>query len=98
MLAAGSSLGATPGSADWGMRTGMDGDFDRESQAIDKLLEALDELRELDRQRHAHAPGSSEFDAETRRADALSERMMDRAGELHVQRNSRHADASRDIT
>ena len=80
----GSSLGAAPGSADWGMRTGRNGDVDGDSLAIETLLEELAELRELDQRRHAHAPGSPGFLDATREVDALSDRLMARARELHL--------------
>lgn len=68
------------------MRTGIFGDLDRESIVIDRLLEELAELRELDRRRHAHAPDSPGFARATREVDALSEKLMDRARDLHRRR------------
>ena len=35
----------------------------RDGLSIDELLEELAELRELDRRRSAHAPGSSDHDS-----------------------------------
>jgi hypothetical protein len=50
--------------------------------AADALLRELDELRELDRRRHAHAPGSPGYDAATSDLDARSRRLMDRFRDL----------------
>jgi len=37
----------------------------RDANVIEQLLRELDELRELDRRRNAHAPGSAAHDAAT---------------------------------
>jgi hypothetical protein len=50
----------------------------REAIVIDQLLRELDELRELDRQRNAHAPGSAARDAASLEVDLRSRRLMDR--------------------
>jgi hypothetical protein len=51
---------------------------DRDTEAIDELLKELAELRELDRRRQAHAPGSPGHDAATLEADLRGRRLMDR--------------------
>jgi hypothetical protein len=50
----------------------------RDSVVIEELLRELDELRELDRRRNAHAPGSAAHDAATLEVDLRSRRLMDR--------------------
>jgi hypothetical protein len=55
---------------------------DREASVIDELLRELDELRELDRRRSAHAPGSASHEAATVEVDARSRRLMDRFRDL----------------
>jgi hypothetical protein len=49
----------------------------RDAIVIDQLLRELDELRELDRQRNAHAPGSAAHDAASLEVDLRSRRLMD---------------------
>ena len=63
----------------------------RDAHAIDELLEELAELRELDRMRHAHAPGSAAYDAATLEVDLRSRRLMDRFRDL-TERRAREAD------
>ena len=50
---------------------------DRDPQAIAELLKQLAELRELDRRRQAHAPGSAAHDRATLEVDLRSRRLMD---------------------
>ena len=50
----------------------------RDSIVIDELLRELEELRELDRRRNAHAPGSVAHDAAMLEVDLRSRRLMDR--------------------
>jgi len=52
--------------------------IDRDLVPVDELLKELAELRELDRRRHAHAPGSPGRDAASTELDARSRRLMDR--------------------
>jgi hypothetical protein len=54
----------------------------RDARAINELLEELAELRELDRRRQAHAPGSAAHDAATLEADLRGRRLMDRFRDL----------------
>jgi hypothetical protein len=54
----------------------------RETIVIEQLLRELDELRELDRRRNAHAPGSAAHDAATLEVDLRSRRLMDRFRDL----------------
>jgi hypothetical protein len=54
----------------------------RDAIVIDQLLQELDELRELDRQRNAHAPGSAAHDAATLEVDLRTRRVMDRFRDL----------------
>jgi hypothetical protein len=61
----------------------------REQRAVDKLLRELNELRELDRQRHAHVPGSAAFDAATLEVDIKSRRLFDRFRSLKQRRARR---------
>jgi hypothetical protein len=49
---------------------------------IRQLLKELDELRELDRQRNAHAPGSAAHDAASVEVDLRSRRLMNRFRDL----------------
>jgi hypothetical protein len=58
------------------------GHKDRDAIVIEQLLHALDELRELDRRRNAHAPGSPAHDAATLEVDLRSRRLMDRFRDL----------------
>ena len=50
----------------------------RDSIVIEELLRELEELRELDRRRNAHAPGSTAHDAAMLEVDLRSRRLMDR--------------------
>jgi hypothetical protein len=50
----------------------------RDTSAIDDLLKELAELRELDRRRQAHAPGSADHDRATQEVDLRGRRLMDR--------------------
>jgi hypothetical protein len=50
----------------------------RETSAIDELLKELAELRELDRRRQAHAPGSPAHDVASLEVDLRGRRLMDR--------------------
>jgi len=50
----------------------------RDSLVIEELLRELEELRELDRRRNAHAPGSTAHDAAMLEVDLRSRRLMDR--------------------
>jgi len=54
----------------------------RDAIVIEQLLRELDELRELDRQRNAHAPGSAAHDAATLEVDLRTRRLMDRFSDL----------------
>lgn len=54
--------------------------------AIDELIRALDELKELDRRRNAHAPGSVAHDAASLEVDLHSRRLMDRFRDLEERR------------
>ena len=53
-----------------------------ESLVIEELLRELEELRELDQRRNAHAPGSADHDAATLEVDLRSRRLMDRFRDL----------------
>ena len=61
----------------------------RDTAAIYELLEELAELRELDRRRQAHAPGSAAHDAATLEVDLRSRRLMDRFRDLKEGRERR---------
>jgi hypothetical protein len=50
----------------------------RDTTAIDELLRELAELRELDRRRQAHAPGSPAHAEATVEVDLRGRRLMDR--------------------
>ena len=54
----------------------------RDAIVIDQLLHELDELRELDRRRNAHARGSAAHDAAMLEIDLRSRRLMDRFRDL----------------
>ena len=54
----------------------------RDGPSIDELLEELTELRELDRQRHTHAPGSQDHQAVTTELELRTRRLMDRFRDL----------------
>ena len=73
----------------------------REAIAIEELLRDLDELRELDRRRNAHAPGSAAHDAASLEVDLHSRRLMDRFRDLeerHSQAVTRQAPGNADWT
>ena len=55
--------------------------------AIEGLIRELNELKELDRLRNAHAPGSAAHDAATLEVDLRSQRLMDRFRDLKERRN-----------
>jgi hypothetical protein len=67
----------------------------RDAIAIDQLLHELAELRELDRLRNAHAPGSADHDAATLEVDLRSRRLMDRFRDLKEGRIGAGAAATR---
>jgi hypothetical protein len=52
--------------------------MDRDKRPINELLKELNELRELDRRRHTHAPGSPDHVAVTTELDTRTRRLMDR--------------------
>jgi len=54
----------------------------RDAIVIEQLLHELDELRELDRRRNAHARGSAAHDAAMLEVDLRSRRLMDRFRDL----------------
>jgi hypothetical protein len=58
----------------------------RDSIVIDELLRELEELRELDRRRNAHAPGSTAHDAAMLEVDLRSRRLMDRFRDFRERR------------
>ena len=58
----------------------------RDAFVIDELLRELAELRELDRRRNVHAPGSPARDAATLEVDLRSRRLMDRFRDLKERR------------
>lgn len=60
----------------------------RDAIVIEQLLRELDELRELDRRRNAHAPGSAAHDAATLEVDLRTRRLMDRFRDLEERRSS----------
>ena len=61
----------------------------RDANLIDRLLKQLAELRELDRRRQAHAPGSVAHDAATLEVDLRSRRLMDAFRDLQRRRTKR---------
>ena len=61
----------------------------RDTKAINELLEELAELRELDRLRQTHVPGSVAHDAATLEVDLRSRRLMDRFRDLKQRRDRR---------
>jgi hypothetical protein len=61
----------------------------RDPNAIAELLKQLAELRELDRRRQAHAPGSAAHDAATLEVDLRSRRLMDAFRDLEDGRRDR---------
>lgn len=58
----------------------------RDAAAINELLKDLAELRELDRRRQAHAPGSAAYAAATLEVDLRGRRLMDRFRDLEQRR------------
>ena len=58
-----------------------------DASAISDLLEELAKLRELDRLRQAHVPGSAAYDAATLEVDLRSRRLMDRFRDLKRRRD-----------
>jgi hypothetical protein len=70
----------------------------RDAHAIDELLNELAELRELDRRRQAHAPGSAAYDAATLDVDLRSRRLMDRFRDLKRARGAKAARGEIDDT
>jgi hypothetical protein len=60
-----------------------------DTNAISELLEELAQLRELDRLRQAHVPGSAAYDAATLEVDLRSRRLMDRFRDLKQRRDRR---------
>ena len=54
---------------------------------IEDLIRELDELKELDRLRNAHEPGSAAHDAATLEVDGRSRRLMDRFRDLTERRS-----------
>ena len=61
----------------------------RDANLIEQLLKKLAELRELDRRRQAHAPGSAAHDAATLEVDLRSRRLMDAFRDLQRRRTKR---------
>ena len=58
----------------------------RTAIGIEDLLRELADLRELDRRRNAHAPGSAAHDAATLEVDLRTQRVMDRFRDLKDRR------------
>jgi len=58
----------------------------REAIVIEDLLRELADLRELDRRRNAHAPGSAAHDEVTLEVDRRTRRVMDRFRDLKDRR------------
>ncbi len=52
--------------------------IDGDRVPVDELLKELDELRELERRRHAHAPGSPDHERATTELETRTRRLMDR--------------------
>ena len=81
-----------------------DGEYkSRDGIVTEDLLRELAELRELDRRRNAHAPGSAAHDAATLEVDLRTRRVMDRFRDLKDRRSrqpaqdeqgTRHMDAT----
>ena len=61
----------------------------RDAATINELLKELAELRELDRRRQEHAPGSTAHDAATLEVDLRSRRLMDRFRDFEQRRAGR---------
>jgi hypothetical protein len=74
----------------WPLANRQNGSGD--TNAISELLEELAQLRELDRLRQAHVPGSAAYDAATLEVDLRSRRLMDRFRDLK-QRRARRVEA-----
>jgi len=68
----------------------------RDADTIERLLRELAELRELDRRRQGHTPGSVAHDAATLEVDLRGRRLMDAFRDLQRRRNERFA--SREIS
>jgi len=60
----------------------------RDAIVIEQLLQELAELRELDRRRNAHAPGSAAHEAATLEVDLRTRRVMDRFRDLEEGRRT----------
>jgi hypothetical protein len=58
----------------------------QDGASIDELLRELADLRDLDRRRQAHRPGSAAYDAATLEVDRRSRRLMDRFRDLQQRR------------
>jgi hypothetical protein len=58
----------------------------RDAAAINELLKELAELRELDRRRQDHVPGSAAYDAATLEVDLRGRRLMDRFRDFEQRR------------
>jgi hypothetical protein len=61
----------------------------RDAAAINELLKELAELRELDRRRQDHVPGSAAYDAATLEVDLRGRRLMDRFRDFEQRRDGR---------
>ena len=59
----------------------------RDTSTVNELLRELAELRELDRRRQAHPPGSAAYDASTVEVDRRGQRLMDRFRDLEQRRD-----------
>ena len=62
-----------------------------DASAISELLKELAELRELDRRRQVHAPGSVAYDAATLEVDLRGRRLMDRFRDFEQRRAGKRA-------
>jgi hypothetical protein len=72
--------------ADLGLVLAKQENEGRYRRAIGDLLRELAELRELDRQRHTHAPGTAAHDAANLEVDLRSRRLFDRFRDLKRRR------------
>ena len=70
----------------WGMHSMRQESQGHKASLVDRLLKQLAELRELDRRRLAHAPGSAAHDAATLEVDLRSRRLMDAFRDLQRRR------------
>jgi hypothetical protein len=61
----------------------------RDAAAINELLKELAELRELDRRRQDHVPGSAAHDAAMLEVDLRGRRLMDRFRDFEQRRAAR---------